>query len=127
MEMNFGEILGYIVTFVAGGGLMTLLTAKFQRKKAAVAVKADEIKALNDQIKMVYEPMIEAQKVRIQELETEVKSLRDQLKQERADRQQEIGVMSKQIMQITSFLGMKAIEAVKNRKKNNPENAQIIG
>lgn len=125
--MNFGEIFGYIVTFVAGGGLMTLLTAKFQRRKAAVAVKADEIKALNDQIKLVYEPMIEAQKVRIQELETEVKSLRDQLKQERADRQQEIGVMSKQIMQITSFLGMKAIEAVKNRKKNNPENTQIIG
>ena len=127
MEMNIGEILGYIVTFAAGGGLMTILTAKFQRRKAAVEVKTDEIKAMHDSIEMVYIPLINQQKDRIQELESEVKSLREQLKQERADRQDEINVMNRQILQITSALGMRAVDQInKNRKRLKAEDADTI-
>lgn len=124
--MNFGEILGYIVTFVAGGGLMTLITAKFQRKKAAVEVKTDEIKALRDAVDMVYKPLIDTQKDRIQELEAEVKSLREQLKQERKDRQDEISRMNGQILQITSALGMKVVDEVnKNARKCLGKNIDV--
>lgn len=127
METSFGEILGYIVTFIAGGGLMTILTARFKRKKAAVEVKTDEIKAMHDSIEMVYKPLINQQKDRIQELEAEVKSLREQLKQEREDRQKEINVMNNQILQITSALGMKAVDHIsKNRKRLAAQDADII-
>ena len=112
MEMNIGEILGYVISFVGGGGLMTLITAKSLRKKAAVDVKTDEIKALRDAVDMVYKPLLDTQKDRIQELESEVKSLREQLKQERKDRQEEINLMNKRIVEITSALGMKAVEQI---------------
>ena len=127
METGIGEIIGYIVTFIAGGGLMTILTARFKRKKAAVEVKADEIKAMHDSIEMVYKPLINQQRDRIQELEAEVKSLREQLKQEREDRQKEINVMNNQILQITSALGMKAVDHIsKNRKRLAAQDADII-
>ena len=127
METGIGEIIGYIVTFIAGGGLMTILTARFKRKKAAVEVKADEIKAMHDSIEMVYKPLINQQRDRIQELEAEVKSLREQLKQEREDRQKEISVMNKQILQITSALGMKAVDHInKNRRKMLASDVDII-
>lgn len=112
METGLGEILTPILTFIVGGGLTALFTLKFQRKKAAVEVKTDEIKALRDAVDMVYKPLIDTQKDRIQELEAEVKSLREQLKQERKDRQDEISTMNKQILAITSALGMKVVDDV---------------
>ena len=118
METGLGEILTPILTFIVGGGLTAIITAKFQRKKAAVEVKTDEIKALRDAVDMVYKPLIDTQKDRIQELEAEVKSLREQLKQERKDRQDEISRMNGQILQITSALGMKVVDEVnKNARK----------
>lgn len=112
METGLGEILTPILTFIVGGGLTAIFTLKFQRKKAAVEVKTDEIKALRDAVDMVYKPLIDTQKDRIQELEAEVKSLREQLKQERKDRQDEISAMNKQILAITSALGMKVVDEV---------------
>lgn len=118
METGLGEILTPILTFIVGGGLTAIFTLKFQRKKAAVEVKTDEIKALRDAVDMVYKPLIDTQKDRIQELEAEVKSLREQLKQERKDRQDEISRMNGQILQITSALGMKVVDEVnKNARK----------
>lgn len=118
METGLGEILTPILTFIVGGGLTAIFTLKFQRRKAAVEVKTDEIKALRDAVDMVYKPLIDTQKDRIQELEAEVKSLREQLKQERKDRQDEISRMNGQILQITSALGMKVVDEVnKNARK----------
>ena len=124
METSFGEILGYVVTFVAGGGLMTLLTARFKRKQAAVDVKKDEIKALRDAVEMVYQPLINTQKDRIQELENEVKSLREQLQKEREARQNEMNLMNKQILQITSALGIQVVSRINNHKKLNAETVE---
>ena len=121
METSFGEILGYAVTFIAGGGLMTLVTAKSLKKKAAVEVKTDEIKALRDAVEMVYQPLINTQKDRIQELENEVKSLREQLQKEREARQNEMNLMNKQILQITSALGIQVVSRINNHKKLNAE------
>ena len=114
--MDFGTYAEYILTFVAGGGLATLVTLKSKKKKADVEVKVDEIAALHDIIEKVYEPTIAFQKARIEELETEVKSLKEQLTTERLDRQREMDLMNKRILAITSALGIKVSEQMRNEK-----------
>lgn len=114
--MNFELLLSGISAFILGGGLMTLITMKSARKKAAVEVKVDEITALHNTIEMVYEPLIKQQKERIMELETEVKSLREQLSQERQDRQKEMEVMNKRILAIMSTLGMQTVSRIRDSR-----------
>ena len=50
MEINVGEIIGYVLTFVGGGGLAAIVNWRINRKKASVEVKVDEIQALHDTI-----------------------------------------------------------------------------
>lgn len=115
-----------IGSFILGGGILSLITLKTQKKKADVEVKMDEIKALHETIELVYEPLIEQQKQRIQELDLEVQSLRKQLTEERADRQKEIDLMNQRILSITSALGLKAHTQIRDEKgryakKDSPE------
>lgn len=114
--MEFGGIIGNVVSFVAGGGLMTLVTLKSSKKKADVEVKVDEIKAIHDTVELVYKPMIDQQNRRIKELEDEVKSLRMQLISERKDHQRDIDLMNKRILAITNALGIKANTQLRNDK-----------
>lgn len=114
--MEFGEIIGNVISFVAGGGLMTLVTLKSSKKKADVEVKVDEIKAIHDTVELVYKPMIDQQNQRIKELEDEVKSLRMQLISERKDHQRDIDLMNKRILAITNALGIKANTQLRNDK-----------
>ena len=110
METSFGEILGYVLTFIAGGGLMTIVTLKSKKKKG-------EVEVIHDTVEMVYQPMIKAQKERIGELEEEVKSLRKQLQEEREARQNEMNVLNKQILQITTALGIQVVSNIQNKQK----------
>lgn len=114
--MDAGEIIGYVFTFVGGGGLTALVNWRINKKKAGVEVKVDEISALHDIIEKVYEPTIEFQKTRIQELESEVKALKEQLATERVDRQREMELMNKRILEITSALGLKATRQIRDKK-----------
>ena len=114
--MEFVEIIGNVVSFVAGGGLMTLVTLKSSKKKEDVEVKVDEIKAIHDTVELVYKPMIDQQNRRIKELEDEVKSLRTQLIDERKDHQRDIDLMNKRILAITNALGIKANTQLRNDK-----------
>jgi len=114
--MTLETILTGIGTFIAGGGLMTVITAKSNKKKGEVAVKVDEISALHDIIEKVYEPTIKFQKNRIEELESEVKSLKVQLSAERSDRQREMEMMNRRILAITNALGIKAAEQLRDEK-----------
>ena len=123
--MEAGEIIGYAISFIGGGGLAALINWKTNKKKASVEVKIDEISALHDTIEKVYEPTIRFQKERIQELESEVKSLKEQLATERSDRQREMEMMNKRILAITSALGIKAEKQLRDEKgrfaKNDTE------
>jgi Mg2+ and Co2+ transporter CorA len=114
MELN--GILGYLISFVGGGGLMTLVTWRSSKKKADVEVKVDEIKALHDTIELVYQPTITHLNNRVAQLEDEVKSLRTQLSSERADHQKEIAMMNHQILAISRALGIKASTQIRNEK-----------
>ena len=110
------EYIGYLLTFLTGGGITALVTLKTRKKKADVELKVDEISALHEMIEKVYEPTIAFQKNRIEELESEVKSLKEQLAEERIDRQREMDLMNKRILAITSALGIKAEEQMRNEK-----------
>lgn len=116
MNASIGEILGYFGTFVVGGGLMTLVNLKSNKKQKDVEVKVDEIKAIHDTVEMVYKPIIDNQNQRIKELEVEVKSLRQQLIQERSDHQREMDIMNKRILNIASALGIKAHSQIRDDK-----------
>ena len=114
--MEWSEVLTGVSTFIVGGGLATLVTLKATRKKANVEVKVDEIGALHDIIEKVYEPTIEFQKTRINDLENQVKTLQEQLSAERTDRQREMELMNKRILAITSALGMKAESQIRDER-----------
>lgn len=111
--MNWVEV---IISFVAGGGLTALVTLGAKKKKANVEVKVDEIGALHDIIEKVYEPTIKFQKERISDLENQVKSLQEQLSNERVDRQREMELMNKRILSITSALGLKAENQIRDER-----------
>lgn len=119
MDISFGEVIGYVISFVGGGGLMTLINWKNNKNKGAVEVKLDEIEALHDTIEKVYEPTIRFQKGRIEDLESQVRSLQEQLSNERKDRQVEMDLMNKRIIAITTALGMKAEIQIRNEKGGN--------
>lgn len=96
---------------------MAILNAKTNKKKNDVELKVDEIKALHDTIDMVYQPIINQLTSRVQELEGEVKMLRQQLVDERVDHQKEIDMMNKQILAISSALGIKATKTIRGTAK----------
>ena len=114
--MDIAEILGYIASAIGGGGLMSIINWRINKKKASVEVKVDEIKALNDTITLVYEPLIKQQKERIQDLESEVKDLREQLSTERKDRQRDLELMNKRILAITNAIGLKSYTQIRDAK-----------
>lgn len=117
--MNWLEI---ILGFVAGGGLLTLLTLGLRRKQVKNEVKADEIDTMRKAMESFYTPLLEtqdkriaAQNERIAELETEVRTLRkekqeqeDAYRKQIVDQQKQITELQKQITDITRALGIKA-------------------
>lgn len=119
--MDWQGIIPEILTFIAGGGLVGLVTLGSRKKKADVEVKVDEIKALHDTIEMVYQPTITHLNNRVAQLEDEVKGLRTQLSTERADHQNEINLMNQQILAITKALGIKATTKIRQDKGANSE------
>lgn len=116
MVIDWGNILGYALSFAGGGGLVTLFTLRSSREKANVEVKVDEIKALHDTIELVYQPTINHLNGRVAQLEEEVKSLRTQLTNERQDHQKEISMMNQQILAISRALGIKASAQIRDEK-----------
>lgn len=119
--MDWQGIIPEILTFIAGGGLVGIVTLGSRKKKADVEVKVDEIKALHDTIEMVYQPTITHLNNRVEQLEGEVKTLRSQLASERADHQNEINLMNQQILAITKALGIKATTKIRQEKGTNTE------
>ena len=100
--------MGYVFSAVSGGGLMSLINWKANKRKASVDVKVSEIEAIHKTMEQVYEPIIKQQNTRIRELEGEVKQLRETLAAERFEHQKQIQNLQKQIVEITRALGIKA-------------------
>lgn len=112
--MDWTTIITSIITFVAGGGIFTLVTIGLQKKKLKVEVKSDEIENMKKAMESFYDPLIQRQNTRISELETEVKTLREEKHQLEISYQRQIADLQKQITDITRALGIKANKQLRN-------------
>jgi small-conductance mechanosensitive channel len=112
--MDWTTIITSIITFVAGGGIFTLVTIGVQKKKLKVEVKSDEIENMKKAMESFYDPLIQRQNTRISELETEVKTLREEKHQLEISYQRQIADLQKQITEITRALGIKANKQLRN-------------
>lgn len=121
--MDWTTIITGMLSFVAGGGLLTIVTVNVQKKKMKAGVKADEIENLRNAVESVYKPLIEEQNSRIatqsrriNELEAEVKTLRDEKHTQELLYQKQIADLQKQITEITRALGIKAAKQLRNSR-----------
>jgi len=119
--MDWTTIITGLTSFVAGGGILTLVTIGVQKKKMKAGVKSDEIDNMRKALEDFYNPLLKAQddriatqNVRIAELETEVKTLRDEKHQMELSYQRQIFDLQKQITEITRALGIKANKQLRN-------------
>lgn len=121
--MDWTTIITAIISFVAGGGLLTIVTLRVQRNKLNAEVKATDIDNMRKAMEDFYKPLlhnqderIASQNVRIKELEDEVKVLRDEKHQMELAYQRQIADLQKQITEITRALGIKAAKQLRNAK-----------
>ena len=128
--MDWTTVIASVLTFLAGGGIFTLVTIKVQKKKleAEIAkikasVKSDEIENMRKAMESFYSPLVDEQNKRIttqakriNELEAEVKTLRDEKHQQELSYQKQIADLQKQITEITRALGIKAAKQLRNSR-----------
>ena len=121
--MDWTTIITGILSFVAGGGLLTIVTLRVRRNKLKAEVKASDIDNMRKAMEDFYKPLlhnqderIASQNVRIKELEDEVKVLRDEKHQMELAYQRQIADLQKQITEITRALGIKAAKQLRNAK-----------
>ena len=128
--MDWTTVIASVLTFLAGGGIFTLVTIRVQKKKleAEIAkikasVKSDEIENMRKAMESFYSPLVEEQNKRIttqakriNELEAEVKTLRDEKHQQELSYQKQIDDLQKQITEITRALGIKAAKQLRNSR-----------
>lgn len=114
--MEAGEIIGYVLTALGGGGVTQFFNWRINKRRGNAEVKRDEIENIHRTVEDVYKPLIEQQNLRIKELESEVRELRNQLAKERAEHQESIAAMQKQIVEINRALGINAQRAIRDKK-----------
>lgn len=121
--MDWTTIITGMLSFVAGGGLLTIVTLRVQRNKLKAEVKASDIDNMRKAMEDFYKPLlhnqderIASQNVRIKELEDEVKVLRDEKHQMELAYQRQIADLQKQITEITRALGIKAAKQLRNSR-----------
>lgn len=114
--MEAGEIIGYVLTALGGGGVTQFFNWRINKRRGNAEVKRDEIENIHRTVEDVYKPLIEQQNLRIKELESEVRELRNQLAKERAEHQESIAAMQKQIVEINRALGLNARQAIRDKK-----------
>ena len=115
--MESGEIIGYLLTALGSGGATQFFNWRVRKRKGNAEVKRDEIENIHHMVEDVYKPLVEQQNKRIKELEEEIQRLREQLTRERAEHQEAMSAMQKQIVEINKALGINAKNAINNRKK----------
>lgn len=119
--MDWITLISSILTFIAGGGIFTLVTLRVQKNKLKAEVKASDIDNMRKAMEDFYSPLLKAQddriasqNVRIKELEGEVKTLREEKNAQELQYQRQIADLQKQITDITRALGIKATKQLRN-------------
>lgn len=119
--MDWITLISSILTFIAGGGIFTLVTLRVQKNKLKAEVKASDIDNMRKAMEDFYSPLLKAQddriasqNIRIKELEGEVKTLREEKNAQELQYQRQIADLQKQITDITRALGIKAAKQLRN-------------
>lgn len=110
--MQFSEIWGYVISAIGAGGITQLLNWRYNRRKNAADLKADEIENMRKAMADFYDPLVAAQNKRIEELEGEIRQLRDDKREMERTHQQQIAQLQEQIIAISAALGIQAQKAI---------------
>lgn len=114
--MELGEIIGYGLTALGGGGIASIFNWRINKRKANAEVKTDELENLRKTMQDFYDPLVKKQNERISELESEVKTLRQERRDMELAYQKQIQVLQKQIVEITKALGIKTSARARDEK-----------
>lgn len=124
--MEFGDIWSYIVTVVGSSGITQLVNWRLNKRKniaevntAEAEAKAAEIDNMRKAMQDFYEPLVNRQNTRIEELEKEIRDLRQDKREMELLYQKQIAQLQEQILQITRALGLKSQKEIKVTKGNN--------
>ena len=115
--MEFGDVWGYIITALGGGGITQLVNWRFNKKKNQAELKSDEIENMRKAMADFYEPLVDSQNRRISELETENARLREDMREMERTHQAQIAQLQEQILQISKAIGINAKNAIKKNKQ----------
>lgn len=120
--MEFGEIMGYAVSALGGGGIASIFNWRINKSKVKEELKADEIENIRKTVE-VYQTIItdlktrnDEQNTKINELTQEVEQLRREKREAEMEHQRQIQNLQRQIVEITKALGIKANERVRDQK-----------
>lgn len=113
--MELGEILGYVISAIGGGGITQFFNWRINKKKGQVEVDASEIDNIKKSVE-VYQTIIADQNKRISELTQEVQELRAEKREMEQSYQAQIAVLQKQIIEINRVLGINAQKTIRDRK-----------
>ncbi len=121
--MDWITLISSILTFIAGGGIFTLVTLRVQKNKLKAEVKASDIDNMRKAMEDFYSPLLKAQderiasqNVRIKELEGEVKTLREEKNAQELQYQKQIADLQKQITEIVRAMGLNVNKQLRNNK-----------
>ena len=120
--MEIGEIIGYALSALGGGGIASIFNWRINKNKAKEEVKSDEIENIRKSVE-VYQTIItdlktrnDEQNTKINELTQEVEQLRREKREAEMEHQRQIQNLQRQIVEITKALGIKANERVRDQK-----------
>lgn len=114
--MELGEIIGYALSALGGGGVASIFNWRINKRKANAEVKTDELENLRKTMQDFYDPLVKKQNERITELESEVKVLREERREMELAYQKQIQILQKQIVEISKAIGIKVNERARDEK-----------
>lgn len=114
--MELGEIIGYALSALGGGGIASIFNWRINKRKANAEVKTDELENLRKTMQDFYDPLVKKQNERITELESEVKVLREERREMEFAYQKQIQILQKQIVEISKAIGIKVNERARDEK-----------
>lgn len=109
--MELSEIVGYIISAGAGGGITQIFNWRYSRKKAKEDVKSDQIDNMSKSLDF-YKNVISDQNDRIRELKNE----NDELRATVNNQQRQIMKLQEQIAGIYRLLGKDSQEKLRDEK-----------
>lgn len=127
--MEFGEIIGYVLSALGGGGLSGFVFWRLNKRAKEAEVKNQEIENINDIVEKVYKPMIDTLNERVTELDAEVKQLREDRRTTARRHDEEIAAIKKDCAEKSDLMKRQILElsaelAKKQDKQARAKNGQ---